>query len=93
MTKLVDVANAADVSISVVSRILNEDPSLRVAAKTRERVLFAARELISQITQRELYGCQKIARLHYSRQITQTPFLVKSHKGLKSKRDFLIYQS
>ena len=45
MTKLVDVANAADVSISVVSRILNEDPSLRVAAKTRERVLFAAREL------------------------------------------------
>lgn len=45
MTKLVDVANAADVSISVVSRILNEDPSLRVAAKTRERVLSAAREL------------------------------------------------
>jgi LacI family transcriptional regulator len=45
MTKLVDVANAADVSISVVSRILNEDPSLRVAAKTRERVLFVAREL------------------------------------------------
>ena len=45
MTKLVDVANAADVSISIVSRILNEDPSLRVATKTRERVLFAAREL------------------------------------------------
>ena len=45
MTKLVDVANAAHVSISVVSRILNEDPSLRVAAKTRERVLVAAREL------------------------------------------------
>ena len=45
MTKLVDVANAAHVSISVVSRILNEDPSLRVASKTRERVLFAAREL------------------------------------------------
>jgi len=45
MTKLVDVANAADVSISVVSRILNADPSLRVAAKTRERVLAAAKEL------------------------------------------------
>ena len=45
MTKLVDVANAAEVSISIVSRILNEDPSLRVAAKTRERVLFSAREL------------------------------------------------
>lgn len=45
MTKLVDVANAADVSISVVSRILNEDPSLRVATKTRERVLAAAKEL------------------------------------------------
>ena len=43
MTKLVDVANAAEVSISIVSRILNEDPSLRVATKTRERVLFAAR--------------------------------------------------
>jgi len=45
MTKLVDVANAADVSISVVSRILNADPSLRVAVKTRERVLAAAKEL------------------------------------------------
>lgn len=45
MTKLVDVANAADVSISVVSRILNADPSLRVATKTRERVLAAAKEL------------------------------------------------
>jgi len=45
MIKLVDVANAADVSISVVSRILNADPSLRVAAKTRERVLAAAKEL------------------------------------------------
>ena len=45
MTKLIDVANAADVSISVVSRILNADPSLRVAAKTRERVLAAAKEL------------------------------------------------
>ena len=45
MIKLVDVANAADVSISVVSRIRNADPSLRVAAKTRERVLAAAKEL------------------------------------------------
>lgn len=45
MTKLVDVANAAGVSISVVSRVLNADPSLRVAAKTRERVLAVAEEL------------------------------------------------
>jgi len=45
MAKLVDVAKEASVSISIVSRILNEDPTLRVAEVTRERVLEVAQRL------------------------------------------------
>jgi LacI family transcriptional regulator len=45
MAKLVDVAKEAGVSISIVSRILNEDPTLRVAEVTRERVLGVAKRL------------------------------------------------
>ena len=45
MAKLVDVAKAASVSISIVSRILNEDPTLRVAEVTRARVLEVAKRL------------------------------------------------
>jgi LacI family transcriptional regulator len=45
MASIVDVARAAGVTPSVVSRLLNEDPALRVRAETRQRVLTAAREL------------------------------------------------
>ncbi len=45
MHRLRDVAERAGVSVSVVSRILNEDPALRVRAETRARVLRAVREL------------------------------------------------
>lgn len=38
MTTLGDVARRAGVSVSVVSRVLNDDPSLRVREETRERV-------------------------------------------------------
>lgn len=40
-----DVAQHAGVSISVVSRLLNADPSLRVRDETRQRVLAAATSL------------------------------------------------
>ncbi|RDI73624.1 Transcriptional regulator [Gaiella occulta] len=43
--RLADVAAAAGVGPSVVSRILNEDPLLSVRPETRERVQAAAREL------------------------------------------------
>jgi LacI family transcriptional regulator, galactose operon repressor len=43
--KLVDVATAAGVDISTVSRILNNDPRIVVRDETRRRVLAAADEL------------------------------------------------
>ncbi len=45
MAKLIDVAKEAGVSISIVSRILNEDPTLRVAGETRARVFEIAKRL------------------------------------------------
>ena len=45
MTTLSDVARAAGVSISVVSRVLNDDASLRARPDTRERVLRMASKL------------------------------------------------
>lgn len=44
-TTLSDVARHAGVSISVVSRLLNADPSLRIRDETRDRVLAAADSL------------------------------------------------
>lgn len=43
--RLSDVAAAAGVTKSVVSRVLNEDPTLTVRSETRERVWAVAREL------------------------------------------------
>ncbi|GAA1208272.1 LacI family DNA-binding transcriptional regulator [Rhodoglobus aureus] len=45
MAKISDVAALAGVSASAVSRVLSGDPSLRVSASTRERVIAAAKEL------------------------------------------------
>lgn len=45
VTRLRDVAERAGVSVSVVSRILNEDPALRVREETRARVLRAVGDL------------------------------------------------
>src|SRR4051794_37521152 len=45
MATLRDVAAQAGVSISVASRILNDDPQVRARADTRERVLTAATSL------------------------------------------------
>ncbi len=44
-TSITDVAQAAAVTPAVVSRVLNGDPTLKVRAATRERVLAAALEL------------------------------------------------
>ncbi len=45
VTRLRDAAERAGVSVSVVSRVLSEDPSLRVREDTRARVLLAVGEL------------------------------------------------
>lgn len=45
MVTLRDVAGHAGVSVSVVSRVLNSDPSIRIRPETRERVLESARLL------------------------------------------------
>lgn len=45
MARIVDVAGRAGVTPSVVSRLLNGDPTLRVRPETRARVLAAAEEL------------------------------------------------
>ena len=45
MVTISDVAKHAQVSPAVVSRVLNEDPSLRIGVETRARVLSAVDEL------------------------------------------------
>lgn len=45
MATLGDVAQAAGVSVSVVSRVLNDDPALRARDQTRDRVRAVAAEL------------------------------------------------
>jgi LacI family transcriptional regulator len=43
--RLADVAARAGVGTSIVSRVLNEDPTVSIRPETRERILRAAREL------------------------------------------------
>lgn len=45
LATLRDVAGHAGVSISVVSRVLNDDPNVRIRPETRQKVLDAARLL------------------------------------------------
>src|SRR5579864_2440116 len=43
--RLADVAEAAGVGTSIVSRVLNSDPTVSIRPETRERILRAAQEL------------------------------------------------
>lgn len=45
MATLTEIAERAGVSVSVVSRVLNGDPTVRARPETRQRVLQAARDL------------------------------------------------
>lgn len=45
MATIKDIAHRANVSTSTVSRVLNNDETLSIAAKTRERILRVAKEL------------------------------------------------
>lgn len=45
MTRMIDVARRAGVAPAVVSRVMNDDPTLRIRPETRRRVLDAVAEL------------------------------------------------
>ena len=45
MATLSEIARRAGVSVSVVSRVLNGDPTVRTRLETRQRVLRVAKEL------------------------------------------------
>ncbi|MET1007571.1 MAG: LacI family DNA-binding transcriptional regulator [Propionibacteriaceae bacterium] len=45
MARLVDIAEAAGVSVGLVSRVLNRDPATRATAETRQRILRVAADL------------------------------------------------
>ncbi|KRE48423.1 LacI family DNA-binding transcriptional regulator [Paenibacillus sp. Soil724D2] len=45
MATITDIAKAAEVSIATVSRVLNEDATLSVSKKTKERIINVASEL------------------------------------------------
>jgi LacI family transcriptional regulator len=45
VARLVDIAQAAGVSVGLVSRVLNEDPVARATPETRQRILKAASDL------------------------------------------------
>ena len=45
MATLKEIAEAANVSVATVSRVLNDDPSLSVKAQTRQKILEAAERL------------------------------------------------
>ncbi|WP_237160100.1 LacI family DNA-binding transcriptional regulator, partial [Serratia marcescens] len=45
MATLKEIAEAANVSVATVSRVLNDDPTLSVKAQTRQKILEAAERL------------------------------------------------
>ncbi|QSO54097.1 LacI family DNA-binding transcriptional regulator [Alicyclobacillus curvatus] len=63
MATMRDIAERANVSTSVVSRILSQDGTLSVAESTRERVLDAANELNYQVKKKVKRGKQIVGQL------------------------------
>ena len=53
MATIKDVAKAADVSIATVSRVLNEDKTLKVLPETKEKILRVASELNYSLKSKE----------------------------------------
>ena len=93
MTTIKDIARWANVSPATVSRILNDDPTLKVLPETKERVLRAAKELH--------YTKKKSARLKKSFQLglvlwfsaedeMKDSYYLSARKGIE---DFCISQS
>lgn len=78
MATIKDVAKAADVSIATVSRVLNEDKTLKVLPETREKILKVASELNYSLRQKEKKKMLKIGIIQcytFEQEIRDTYFL------------------
>lgn len=78
MATIKDVAKAADVSIATVSRVLNEDKTLKVLPETREKILKVATELNYSLRQKDKKKVLKIGIIQcytFEQEIRDTYFL------------------
>lgn len=66
MITLKDIANKSKVSISTVSRVLNNDPSLKVSIETRNRILKVSKDLgYFKVPNKQYKNMHKIALIHW----------------------------
>ncbi|WP_162146923.1 substrate-binding domain-containing protein [Acholeplasma granularum] len=65
MSTLKQVAKVSGVSVSTVSRIINQDPTLSVSSETRRSVIEAAAKLDYKGTSKRKHNSLKIAMLHW----------------------------
>ena len=84
MAKLKDVAKLANVSVSTVSRILNNDTSLSVTDKTKNEVLNAARQLNYPIKQKEKRTTFAIIQWFSQDQEISDPYYLTLRRGAES---------
>lgn len=78
MATIKDVAKAADVSTATVSRVLNEDKTLKVLPETREKILKVASELNYSLRQKDKKKMLKIGIIQcytFEQEIRDTYFL------------------
>jgi len=88
MPTLNDIAKKTGVSITTVSRILNEDPSLNVTPETKSSVLTVAKELnYIKKTKPRFENQFKIALIHWysSQQETEDPYYLHIRLGVESR--------
>lgn len=69
MATLKEIAEAANVSVATVSRVLNDDPTLSVKAQTRQKILEAAERLEYKVAPSKRQSGQ---RLHFAALFTYT---------------------
>lgn len=60
MATLKEIAEAANVSVATVSRVLNDDPTLSVKAQTRQKILEAAERLEYKIAPSKRQSGQRL---------------------------------
>lgn len=69
MATLKEIAEAANVSVATVSRVLNDDPTLSVKAQTRQKITEAAERLEYKVAPSKRQSGQ---RLHFAALFTYT---------------------
>ena len=83
MAKLKDIAKLANVSVSTVSRILNNDNSLSVTDNTKNKVLNVARQLNHPIKQKEKITFAIIQWFSQDQEISD-PYYLTLRRGAES---------